>query len=199
MNIALLGATEKFGIAFTAKLLTNPNYQLTLISKNAESIFEDSHRVTAKSINEANSNQLKKALKDIDFVFCALSGTDLPAIALNIANIHPKRVILMTALGIYNELEEGCGAEFNISNEPQQIPNLQASDIIEESDLNYTIFRTGFFEYGDEDDYVITKKGEKAKGCCTTIESVEKIALDIIENPNLYSCENISITKDMSQ
>lgn len=198
MNIALLGATEKFGSAFTAKLLSNPNYQLTLISKNAESIFEDSHRVTAKSMNEANLNQLKKALKDIDFVFCAVSGTDLPAIASNIVHINPKRLVFMTAVGIYDELEDGCGAEFNLSNEPQQIPNFQASEIIEKSDLDYTIFRTGFFEHGDDDDCIITKKGENVKGYFTTIESVEKIALQIIENPKLYSRENISITKDMS-
>ena len=49
--------------------------------------------------------------------------------------------------------------------------------------------------YGDEDDYVITKKGESVKTHNTTVESVIKIALEIIDDPELYSRESISITK----
>ena len=198
MNIAILGATSKFGRAFTAKLLTNPNYQLTLISKNAEDIFEDNHRIIAKSINAANLSQLKKALPDADLFFCIVSGTDLPAICQNLSELNPKRLVMMNAVGIYNELPESHGGEFNLDNEPAQIPNRQAADIIEKSNLDYTIIRLGFFEYGEEDDYVITKKGEDAKGVITTIESGEKIAFKIISNPKLYSCENIAVTKDMS-
>lgn len=195
MNIAILGSAEKLGRALIAKLLTNPDYQLTIISKTAENIFENSHRITAKSINEANLNQLTKALKDTDIVFCALSGTELPTVALNLVKINPKRVIFMTAVGIYNEIAESPGDEFNLENEPQQIPNVAAADIIEESDLNYTIIRSGFFEHGDENDYEIASKGEPARGYITTIESVEKIVLEIIEKPESYLSENISVTK----
>lgn len=198
MNIAILGATSKFGMTLTAKLLTNPDYQLTLISENAESIYEDNHRITAKSINAANLNQLKKALTDIDVVYCVVSGTELPAISQNLVKLSPKRVIMMNAVGIYNEIPKDLADEYNLDNEPAQIPNRQAVDIIEESDLDYTIMRLGFFEYGDEEDYIITKKGEEAKGVITTVESLEKIALEINENQELYSHENIAVTKDMS-
>lgn len=198
MNIAIIGATCKFGMTLTAKLLTNPDYQLTLISENAEDIFEDNHRITSKSINAATLNQLKSALEGIDLVFCVESGTGLPAISQNLSDINPKRVIMMNAVGIYNEIPETLESEYNLDNEPAQIPNRQAADIIEESDLNYTIMRLGFFEYGDEDDYVIAKKDENAKGTVSTIESVEKIALEIIENQDLHSRANIAVTKDMS-
>lgn len=198
MNIAIIGATGKFGRLFVAKLLTNPNYQLTLISKSAGLLFEDSHRVTAISIDATNQKDLQKALEGQDLVYCAVSGADQAAIARNLVEINPKRVIYMTVVGIYNELAEDNGGEYNVDNEKEQIPNRNAVDIIESSDLNYTIFRCGYLIHGDEDEYVITKKGETPKGYISTIASVEKAALEIIEDNTKYCRESISITKDMS-
>ena len=198
MNIAILGATGKFGRTFTAKLLTNPEYNLTLLSKSAGNTFENNHRIEAKSIDATNQKDLKKALENMDIVYCAISGVDLPVIARNLVEIKPKRLIFMSVVGIYNELEEGNGSEFNVENESEQIPNRNSVYILENSDLDYTILRLGYLMFGDETDYVITKKGEAPKGYCTTIKSVEKVASKIIENPELYLRESISITKDMS-
>jgi uncharacterized protein YbjT (DUF2867 family) len=198
MNIAILGASGKFGRAFAAKLLANPDYQLTVISRTVRNIFEDSHRVTARNVDATNQKDLKNALKNQDIVYCAISGSDLPVIARNLTEIRPKRVIFMTVVGIYNELSEGNGAEYNVENETEQIPNRNSAKIIEDSDLDYTILRCGYLMHGKDDEYVITKKGENAKGYISTIQSVEKIAIDIIENPELYSRESISVTKDMS-
>ncbi len=198
MNIAIIGATGKFGRLLTAKLLTNPNYQLTLISKSAGNLFEDSHRVTAKSIDATNQKELQKALENQDVVYCAVSGADQQSIARNLVELNVNRLIHMTVVGIYNELADGNGEEYNLDNEKEQIPNRNAVDIIEDSDLDYTILRCGYLIHGDEDEYVITKKGEAPKGYVSTIASVEKVALEIIEDRKLYSRESISITKDMS-
>lgn len=198
MNIAIIGATGKFGSLFTAKLLANPNYQLTLISKTAGNIFEDNHRVTAISIDATNQKDLKKALDGQDIVYCAVSGPDQAAIARNLTEIKPKRLISMSVVGIYNELAEDNGGEYNLDNENEQIPNRNAADIIENSDLDYTILRCGYLISGDENEYVISKKGETPKGYISTMESVEKVSLEIIEDNTKYSRESISITKDMS-
>lgn len=198
MNVAILGATGKFGKEITAKLLSIPDYSLTTISKSARNIYEDSHRVTAVSIDATNKKDLQKALEGQDIVYCAVSGVDLPVIARNLSEINPKRLIFMTVVGVYNELAEDNGGEYNVDNEPEQIPNRNAVAIIENSDLDYTILRCGYLIHGKDDEYVITKKGETPKGYISTIESVKKIAADIIANPELYSKESISITKDMS-
>ena len=198
MNIAILGATGNFGRLFTAKLLSNPDYHITAISKSAENLFEDSFRLTAKSIDAGNQKDLKKALEDdIDIIYCAVSGSDQPVIARNLIEAKPKRVIYMTVVGIYNELE-GEGSQFNLENETEQIPNRNAADIIEESDLDYTIIRSGYLIHGEEDDFTIARKGETPKGYVSTFESVEKVALEIIEKPEKYLKESISVTKDMS-
>ena len=198
MNIAILGATGKFGRPFTAKLLAKPDYHLTLLSKSAGNSYEDSFRVTAKNIDATNIKELNKVLEDQDVVFRAVSGVDQPAIARNLVEINPKRLIYMTVVGIYNELAEDNGGEYNVDNEPEQIPNRNAVALIEESEMDYTILRCGYLIFGKEDDYVITKKGETPKGYVSTSKSVEKIASEIIENPEKYSRESISITRDMS-
>ena len=198
MNIAILGATGKFGRTFTAKLLTNPQYNLTLLSKSASDSFEDNYRITASNIDATNMKDLKESLKNQDIVVCAISGEDLPDIAQNLTEISITRLIVMSSVGIYNELANGNGSEFNVENDPTQLPNCKTCEIIEKSELNYTILRLGYLKYGKEDDYIITKKGEAPKGYCTTIQSVEKIILEIIEKPELYLRESISITKDMS-
>lgn len=198
MNIAILGATGKFGRYLTTKLLAIPDYQLKAISKSAESLYENSYRLTAKSIDATNQKDLKNAIKDADIVFCAVSGSDQAVIARNLVELNPKRVIYMTVVGIYNELAENNGAEYNVENEREQIPNRNAVEIIENSDLDYTILRSGYLIFENEEDYVITKKGETPKGYISTMTSVAKISLDIIKDPKLYSRESIAITKDMS-
>lgn len=110
-----------------------------------------------------------------------------------------SRLIFMGAVGIYNELPEGNGAEYNVDNEPPQVPNRQAVDVIEASDLNYTVLRPGFLQDGSEDDYMLTVKGEAAKGYVTTIPSVVKLAAHLIHDDTLYSRESVSITKDMTK
>ena len=198
MKIAVLGATGKFGRLFIAKLLSIPNYQITAISKSAENIYENSHRVTAKSIDATNQKDLKKALKNQEIVFCAVSGPDQVVIARNLVELNVKRLIFMSVVGIYNELPEGNGDEFNLDNEAEQRVHRNEADIIEGSSLDYTIFRPGYLLYNDDEDYIITKKGENAKGYVSNAKSIEKIALDIIKKPELYSRESIAITKDMS-
>ena len=197
MNIAILGATGKFGISLTAKLLAVTDHHLTLISTSAGRLYEDNHRITAKSVNATDARALRKALKDQDLVYFAISGDYIPVMVDNIININPKRFIFMASVGIYNELE-GEGAEFNVDNDQSQIPNQYAAELIENSDVDYTIIRAGYLEHGDEDDYVITRKGETPAGYRTSMESVQKIALEIIEDPKKYSRESISVTKDMS-
>ena len=196
MNIAILGATGKFGISLTAKLLAVTDHHPTLISTSAGRLYEDNHRITAKSVNATDARALRKALKDQDLVYFAISGDYIPVMVDNIININPKRFIFMASVGIYNELE-GEGAEFNVDNDQSQIPNQYAAELIEASDVDYTIIRAGYLEHGEEDDYVITKKGETPAGYRTSMESVQKIALEIIEEPEKYSRESISVTKDM--
>lgn len=107
-----------------------------------------------------------------------------------------KRLIFMGAVGIYNEIPDEIDDDDNLDNEPAQIPNRQAVDIVEESDLNYTILRPGYLRNGDENDFVLTFKGEAAKEYTTSIPALMNFAVQLILNDTLYLKENISITHD---
>lgn len=76
----------------------------------------------------------------------------------------------MGAAGIYNEIPDEIDGEDNLDNEPAQIPNRKAVDVVEASGLNYTVLRPGYLGEGDADDFVLTMKGEAAKGYTTPIQ-----------------------------
>ena len=110
-----------------------------------------------------------------------------------------KRLIFMGAVGIYNEIPDEMDGEDNLDNEPAQLPNRQAVDIVEASDLNYTVLRPGYLKEGEENDFVLSVKGEPAKGYITTIPSLVKLAVQLISDENLYARESVSITRDATQ
>lgn len=199
MNILLLGATGTFGKSFAKKLLSDTDYNLTLVSRNAKDMYKDSERQKVINADATNIEELKKVIKNQDIVYCAISGEQLPIVAENIVKCisSEQRLIFMGAVGIYNEIPDELDGKDNVDNNIDQVPNRDAVDVIEKSNVRYTILRPGYLRDGLEDDYVITKKGELAKGYITTIQSVEKVVLEIMKNNDLYLKESISITKDM--
>ncbi|MGN0268129.1 MAG: NAD(P)H-binding protein, partial [Lachnospiraceae bacterium] len=71
--------------------------------------------------------------------------------------------------------------------------------IVEASNLNYTVLRPGYLRDGNADDYVLTMKGESAKGYISTIPSVVEFVKKLIADISLYSCQSVSITKNMEK
>lgn len=201
MNIAILGATGTFGLALTKSLINDTDCHLTLISRHADKYYQNDSRITVVNADATNEEQLKNALKSADIVYCAVSGEQLPLVAENLVNVLPKlnisRLLFMGAVGIYNEIPADIDDDDNLDNEPEQIPNRKAVDIIEASNLNYTILRPGYLRDGSADDYIITLKGEPAKGYISTIPSVIELVKKLIADETMYSCQSVSITKDM--
>ena len=202
-NILLLGATGTAGSAITEKLLSDTDYHITLFARHAEDMFSDSPRTTVANGDAENIEDLKKAMQGQNVVYCAISGEALPKIAKNIVAVmsecDTKRLIFMGAVGIYNEIPDEIDGEDNLDNEPAQLPNRQAVDIVEASGLNYTIIRPGYLKEGEENDFVLSVKGEPAKGYITTIPSLAKLAVQLISEESLYVRESVSITRDATQ
>lgn len=203
MKILILGATGTFGVALTEKLMVDDSYELTLFSRHAADQYSDSKKVIAINGDATDRRNLKEAVQGQDVVYCAISGEQLPRVAENLVTVMEEekvsRLLFMGAVGIYNEIPDEIDGDDNLDNEPAQIPNRQAVDIVEASELNYTILRPGYLREGSAEDYVITKKGEAAKGYISTIPSVVKLATQLINDEALYSCESVSITKDMTK
>ena len=149
-----------------------------------------------------NADDLQQAMAGCHVVYCAISGDDLPIIAENMVSAMKKtrvrRLIFMGAVGIYDEIPADMDDEDNLRNNPDQIPNRRATDVVENSGLDYTILRPGYLRNGDKDDYALTFKGEQAKGYVSTIPSVVGLAASLINDDTLYLHQSVSITRDMS-
>ncbi len=199
-NVLLLGATGTAGSALTRKLLADTDCHLTLFSRHAGEVYANTGRITAVSGDAADPAALKAVLPGQDVVYCAISGDALPGITENIVaameETGVKRLIFMGAVGIYNEIPEEIDGEDNLDNEPAQIPNRKAVDLVEASGLNYTVLRPGYLGEGREDDFVLTRKGEPARGYTTSIPALVQFAQQLILDDTLWSRESISITRE---
>lgn len=201
-NVTILGATGTFGKALTAKLLADHKCHLTLVSRHATEVFVDNEYIRAVDCDATSSEALAKILTGQDVVFCAISGDELPKVAValvkSMTEAGVKRLIFMGAVGIYNEIPNDMDGEDNVANNPDQIPNRDAVETIENGDLDYTILRPGYLKEELSGDMVITRKGEMAKGYMTSIPALADLCRLIIEN-GLYQRESISYTKDMTK
>ena len=202
-NVLLLGATGTAGCALTKKLLTDTDCHLTLFARHAKDMYADTDRIAVVSGDAENPEALKAIVPGHDVVYCAISGDALPKIAGNIVAAMTesgvKRLIFMGAVGIYNEIPEEMDGEDNLDNEPAQIPNRKAVDIVEDSGLNYTVLRPGYLGEGDEGDFVLTHKGEAARGYTTPLPALVKFAVQLILDDTLYVRESVSITHDAAE
>ena len=202
-NVLLLGATGTAGSALTRKLLADTDCHLTLFSRHAGEMYNASDRISVINGDAENIAELKAAMPGQDIVYCAISGDMLPQIAQNIVSamndVGVNRLIFMGAVGIYNEIPDEIDGDDNLNNEPAQIPNRKAVDIVEASTLNYTVLRPGYLGDGSENDYTLTVKDEAAKGYTTPIPALVKFAVELIRDNDLYSRESVSITRDASK
>ena len=108
-----------------------------------------------------NDADLNKAMAGQDAVFAALSG-NLGAYAEKIVAAmdrnHISRLVFITSMGRYDEIPASVGASGNLSSNPVLQTYRDAADVIEASDLNYTIVRPGWFTGGPVN-YEVTRKG----------------------------------------
>lgn len=199
-RVLLLGATGTAGSALTKKLLSDTDDYLTLFARHATDRYTETVRTSVVNGDATNLAELKAAMAGQEVVYCAISGDALPEIAEKIVQAMEdtgvKRLIFMAAVGIYNEIPDDIDGNDNLDNEPKQIPNRKAADIIEASNLCYTVLRPGYLIDGDETDFVLTVRGEPAKGYTTPIPALVGFAQKLIQDENLYARESVSITHD---
>lgn len=198
-KVLILGATGLFGKELVKKLHDTDKYKIVAFSRHAKDFYCGDERLTAINGDATRAADLTAAMSGVNVVYCAVSGKNLPKVAENLVNVMPKlnisRLILMGAVGIYNEIPAELDDEDNVRNNSEQIPNLKAVEIVENSGLNYTIIRPGYLQQGDENDYVFTLKGEQAKGYTSSISSVVNFAEKLIATEKFYPRQSVAITK----
>lgn len=190
-NVLLIGATGSLGQALRKELADQPNYALTLFSRRAKGLtLSENERAISDSVY--NSTALENAMAGQDIVFVALSG-DLPAMAEQIIAAMQKtqttRLVFTSSMGIYGEVAGESGGEVPPILRPYRI----AADVVENSGLDYTILRPGWFDNGSDTTCQITQKGEVFYGHDVSRRAIACTVKAIIDDPSLYSRESIGL------
>lgn len=197
-KILILGANGAIANYVIEFLLKVENIELTLFARNTVHIkqFDTSAKIIEGDV--LNTNDLNDAVKEQDIVYANLSGS-VDKMAKEIVSAmdthNVKQLIFVTSLGIHKEVAGKFGEWNERMIGSDLIPYHKAADIIEKSDLDYTIVRPSWLTNNDETNYETTQKGEPFKGTEVARKAVAAYITDIIENPQKDIKASVGINK----
>ncbi len=139
-----------------------------------------------------------KAIANQDIVYVNLAGP-MDRFAQNIVESMQrnkvKRLIFTTSLGIYKEVAGKFG-EWNQAIIGEDLVRYRkAADIVEVSDLDYTIVRPSWLTDKEEEIYEKTQKNEPFIGTEVSRKAVAKYIVDLIENNALDIKASMGVNK----
>ena len=193
-KVLIIGATGTIGGAVRQTLLNETDDQLTLFARSANRLSA-TERETVIAGDVTKDSDLDKAIAGQDVVFVALSGAlgrFAKTIVAAMNRNHVTRLLFITSMGIYDEIPASIGTSGNLSHNSMLRSYREAADIIEGSNLNYTVIRPGWFTGGPVD-YEITKKGEPFGGHDVSISSIADFVKAAIADDNYYSHDSVGL------
>ena len=198
-NVLVLGASGQIAQWVIEMLANESNLTQTLLVRDAKKLGTDLP-ANAKVIEAdvLNLEQLKQAVQGQDIVYANLAG-ELEQQTKNIISaMHSagvQRIILINSLGIYDEVKGQFG-EWNQNEIGKYLgPYRKAADLLEASDLDYSILRAAWLMGEDEIDYETTARNEGFKGTVVSRKSVAALVVKIIQTPSFASRDNLGVNK----
>ena len=190
--ILMLGASGSLAQVIIPTLLAYTDSRLTLFVRNPKAVaqFASHERVQVVQGDVLNQAQLDTTMRGQNVVYAGLAGS-LEPMAENIVQAmnanQVKRLIFVSSMGIYGETGEDHGAVL--------APYRRSADIVEQSDLDFTVLRPGWFTNGSEVDYQLTYKGAPFKGHQVSRRSIADFVLQLVQNPQQDLRQSIGIAK----
>ncbi|ABR75432.1 NAD-dependent dehydratase [Actinobacillus succinogenes] len=188
-KILILGASGSLAKVVIPKLLKNPDNQLTLFVRNPNSVAEFAgEKVQIIQGDVLDFPALDAAMSGQEMVYAGLAGS-LEKMADNVVKTvqrnQVKHLIWISSMGIYGETGENHGSVLD--------PYRKSAQLIENSDVPYTIIRPAWFTDGQEIDYQTTQKGEPFKGTSVSRASIADLIEKIIANPDEFKQKSVGI------
>lgn len=160
-KIIILGANGQLARNTIPVLLRHPNVTLTLYLRRANRLKNpDTNRVSIVEGDVLDQDALRAAVAGHDVVYANLAGDMAQQARTIIAAMHAtgvKRLIFISSMGIYSEVPGECYRSI-------LDPYRDSAALVEQSALDYTILRPGWFTRDQEVSYQLTQKGEAFKG-----------------------------------
>jgi len=196
--VLIIGATGSVGQVIRQYFLDHTDDHLTLMARNTGRLGQLSQRERAVAGSVTDAAALATALQGQNVVFAALSGqlagmAQSLVTAMDVAGV--KRLLFIASMGIYNEIPASVGAGGNLAGNPMLQGYRDAADIVEASDLNYTVIRPGWFDNGNDTGYQVTKKGEPFGGHDVSRKSIADLVMRLAHDDTLGSRDSLGINR----
>lgn len=206
-TIAVLGANGRIARIAEDMLLAHDDIELTLFIHTEDELgadIKDNPRVTVVKGDAKNPDDVLNAINGADEVYANLATTqdssaDIIPMAKAVVDMMDKagikRLVWISSLGIYNEVPGEFGA-WNANILGDYLVNYRkAVDVIEASDLDYTIIRPAWLTDKDEVDFEITEKGKLFRGTEVSRKSVASEVVELLLDPDEEVRASIGLDK----
>lgn len=206
-TIAVLGANGRIARIAEDMLLAHDDIELTLFIHTEDELgadIKDNPRVTVVKGDAKNPDDVLNAINGADEVYANLAATqdssaDIIPMAKAVVDMMDKagikRLVWISSLGIYDEVPGEFGA-WNANILGDYLVNYRkAADVIEASDLDYTIIRPAWLTDKDEVDFEITEKGELFRGTEVSRKSVASEVVELLLDPDKEVRASIGLDK----
>ena len=196
-TIAVLGANGRIARIAEDMLLAHDDIELTLFIHTEDELgadIKDNPRVTVVKGDAKNPDDVLNAINGADEVYANLAATqdssaDIIPMAKAVVDMMDKagikRLVWISSLGTWNA---------NILGD-YLVNYRKAVDVIEASDLDYTIIRPAWLTDKDEVDFEITEKGELFRGTEVSRKSVASEVVELLLDPDKEVRTSIGLDK----
>ena len=200
-KVIVIGANGLTAQQVILRLIKQPNVQLSLFVRQASKLHtvHDDKQINILDGDAINMDDLRAAIQGQDIVISTLGGMDLDVKTENIVKVMRelgvKRLIAISAGGIYDELPEPFNSWDKQVVGYTRPTNLRTAEVIEHSPLEYTILRPVWLTDKSSEEFQLTKKGEVFKGTETSRASLGSFIADLVENPQIHIRENLGMSQ----
>ena len=198
-NVLIIGATSSMGQIATKYFLDKTDDNITLMARYIGLLEIDESRERVFQGDIIDEKILNDAMIDTDVVLVSLDENRermIQKIIVAMDRNNVKRLLFLTSMGICNEIPITVGASGNLLEDSILKPYQQVINLIESSDVNYTIIRPSWLDNGtDDQNYVLVHNGGKFKENNVSRASVADLILRLAKDSRLCSHDNLAISR----
>lgn len=194
-KVLVLGASGQIARVATRLFLDRTDAELTLYLRKPRRLDElrGNPRIRIVEGDVLDEVTLADAMAGQDVVYANLSGrlgAQARVIVRTMERLGLKRLIFISSMGIYDEVP---GQAFHAALRPYR----EAADVIEGSDLDYTVLRPAWLDDRDEIDCGTTEKGEpfaNPEGVVSR-KSVADLVVKLATTPDFQIRQSLGVHK----
>jgi uncharacterized protein YbjT (DUF2867 family) len=190
-QVLILGANGQLARHTTPFFLERTDVHLTLFLRNARRLENPNPaRATLVEGDVTNRGELIAAMQGQDVVYANLAGDMATQARTIVEAMHDtglQRLIFISSMGIYGEVP---GEKYRSVLDPYR----DSAEVIEGSDLDYTVLRPGWFTLDAEVPYQITQKGEPFVGHNVSLNSLSTLIVKLALSPTLQVRRSLGVS-----